>query len=112
MDTALDLRCYARRYQSARRRWLAHCLDLDLVVVGCTREDAQESLADAVCVYAATVSGINDYQEALNLLVRRAPRRHYLWWWVARLIDAPTLLVAFTMRRRFELRIAVGVKEL
>lgn len=95
MITVLELRCYARRYQD---RWLARCLDYDLIATGYTCEDAQECLYELL----PRKLSLDTQQEILQRRALWVPTWRHLLWWLALLLDVPTLFKAFILKIEIE----------
>ncbi len=83
---SLILRCYVRP-DAARKRWMAHCVDLDLWASGTTLAEAKQSLHDAIYGYLETVLESDDEQSVSSLLQRRSPLRYLLYWRLAALLS-------------------------
>lgn len=80
----LVLRCYGRRTGRSPRRWVAHCIDLDLWAVGDDWEGTRRSLEDAIVGYLETVLDTRDQRSIPALVRRRAPTRFVVLWHLIR----------------------------
>ncbi|HEY5177855.1 MAG TPA: hypothetical protein VII95_20060 [Terriglobales bacterium] len=69
----LRLRCFC--YQAGDRRYIAECIDLDIISEGETREDAIGGLQEAMFGY---LTAVIDGQDTDGLVPRRAPLSHRL----------------------------------
>lgn len=80
------LRYYVRRTMSENRRWVAHCIDLDVWVVGDNLENARMSLEDAIQSYIAAIYDTEVLEFIPSLLERKALFRHQLLWYMLSVI--------------------------
>jgi predicted RNase H-like HicB family nuclease len=80
----LVLRCYLRRVRGSEKRWVAHCIDLDLWATGDSPEAARRGMDDAVVGYVETVLDTQDRESIPQLLRRRAPLHYVLFWHLVR----------------------------
>ncbi len=79
-------RCYAMQSLSDNGRWIARCVDFDLVAAGDSLKDAKRSLLHAVAGYTETVMDTDDVKSISPLLNRRALWGDALHWYLLRLL--------------------------
>lgn len=85
----LIFRCYSRPDPEQPGRWLAYCVDLALVAVGKTAEDARRSLSDAIEGYVEAVFDTEDIDSIPHLLRRGSLAQQLRWeasWLLGRLL--------------------------
>lgn len=82
----LVLRCYVRRVRKSERRWVAHCIDLDLWAAGDSLGDARTGMRCAITGYVETVLETEDLDSIPPLLRRRAPLRYRSLWHSLRIV--------------------------
>ncbi len=71
------LRCFC--YRASRDRYIAECIDLDILAEGNTREEAIGSLQEAMYGYVATVV---DGQSIRGLIPRPSPLSHRIRYYL------------------------------
>ena len=82
----ITLRCYAYHDRENPERWLAHCIDVDVMASGKSFEDARHGLHNAIDLFLESVSELDDEEAVLQLLSRKAPLSVRAKWRLVRLL--------------------------